>query len=144
VTYIGQVTDTASASDMPPPRALPGVPPDCPAELLERMGADILAKVERRWPRRHHHLGPCLVWTGARGPDARRGPYGRMYNAAIGRSDYVHRVVWRRCYGPIPAGLEVDERCDVALCARPDHLQLLPKADNVQRRGPTRGPKKRV
>ncbi len=47
------------------PRALPPLPPDCPAELLAKMGADILAKVERRWPKRHHELGPCLVWTGA-------------------------------------------------------------------------------
>src|SRR5207237_2710714 len=29
--------------------------------------------------------------------------------------------------------------CDVTLCQRPDHLQLLTKSDNVKRRGPTRG-----
>lgn len=25
-------------------------------------GADVLGKVERRWSRRHHDLGPCFVW----------------------------------------------------------------------------------
>lgn len=32
-------------------RTLPAVPPDCPEELVQKMGADILAKLERRWPR---------------------------------------------------------------------------------------------
>src|ERR1700694_2973624 len=71
------------------PRGRPPVPPDCLRELVERMGADILAKVERRWPKRRHELGPCLVWTGPKGPDAEAGPYGRMYDAAIGKTDYV-------------------------------------------------------
>jgi hypothetical protein len=39
------------------PRALPAMLPDCAAVLTKRMGADILARVERRWPRRRHeHL----------------------------------------------------------------------------------------
>ncbi|HLZ30031.1 MAG TPA: HNH endonuclease signature motif containing protein [Chloroflexota bacterium] len=103
------------------------MPPDCPLELGEHMGADVLAKVERRWPKKRHELGPCLVWTGPRGPDAETGPYGRMYDPAIGKTDYVHRVVWRRCYGPILRGLDVDHTCNVGLCERPDHLQLLTK-----------------
>ena len=56
--------------------------------------------------------------------------------------------MWRRVYGPIPKGpngtLEVDHRCDITLCQRPDHLQVLTKPDNTKRRGPTRGPNKRV
>ncbi len=51
-------------------------------------------------------------------------------------------------YEPIPQTaegkpLEVDHRCDVTLCQRPDHLQLLTKGDNLKRRGATRGPNKR-
>jgi hypothetical protein len=116
-----------------------------PGELVEKMGSDVQAKVERRRPRRHHELGPRLVCTGtALWPDPERGPYARMYDPALKRSAYVHLIVWRRCFGPIPKGLDVDHRCDVALCARPDHLQVLTKADNVKRRGPTRGPKKRA
>jgi hypothetical protein len=148
----GGVTDWAGASapsNIPPQTplgGLPSVPPHCPPELLERMGGDILARVEKLWPKRHHELGPCLVWTGARGPDAEKGPYGRMYDAGIGKTDYVHKVVWRRVYPgrPIPGGVEVDELCEIPLCVRPDHLDLKTKRDNVKRRGATRGPNKRV
>jgi HNH endonuclease/TraM recognition site of TraD and TraG len=132
----------AARRDMPRAQpSLPPVPPDCPAELLAKMGADILAKVERRWPKRHHELGPCLVWRdGEPVIQAAGGLYGRIYDPAIKRSDAAHLVVWRRVYGPIPRGLEVDHVCNVTLCQRPDHLQLLTKGDNVKRRGPTRGP----
>ena len=34
-----------------------------PANLLKRMGADVLARCARRWASRQHELGPCLVWT---------------------------------------------------------------------------------
>jgi HNH endonuclease len=92
------------------------------------MGTDILAKVERRWPRRRHELGPCLVWTGAQTTDSAGRTYGRFYDAAIGRTDYTHRVVWRRVYGPIPPLLQVDHVCEITLCQRPDHLELVSQA----------------
>lgn len=124
-------------------RVLPPSPPECPQELRERMGVDILAKVEQREVSRRRELGPCLVWRdGQPTIKAAGNVYGRMYDPALKRSDLAHKVVWRRCYGPIPRGLEVDHRCDVTLCQRPDHLQLLSKRDNLKRRGPTRGPNK--
>jgi hypothetical protein len=93
---------------------------------------DILANVERRWPRKYHELGPCLVWTGPTlsNEGVYGWMYGWMYDTALKRMDVAHRVVWRRCFGAIPKGpsgktLEVDHRCDVTLCQRPDHLQLL-------------------
>jgi HNH endonuclease len=91
------------------------------------MGADVLERVEERWASDHRALGQCLVWTGV--VDS-RGEYGRLYDPAIKRTDYTHRIVWRRVFGPIPDGLEVDEVCAVSLCVRPDHLQLLTKGDN--------------
>jgi hypothetical protein len=113
--------------------ALPVVPLECPLDLRRRMGEDVSAKVEQQeCPRRE--LGPCLVWLGARGPDAQSGPYGRTYNAVIGKTDYVHRIVWRRCFGPIPAGLDIDHLCRVRLCQRPDHLELVEKPENTRRR----------
>jgi hypothetical protein len=133
----GADSGASSESGFPSPggnNALPPVPPDCPQELVRRMGADVLAKVERRWPKQRHELGPCLVWTGPKGPDAETGPYGRIYDPAIGKTDYVHRVVWRRCFGPIPRGKDVDHVCLVTLCERPDHLQLLTKPENTRRR----------
>jgi hypothetical protein len=112
------------------PRALPAVPPDCPDELLERMGADILAKCERRWSRKHHELGPCLVWReGEPVIRAAGGVYGRFNRQPS------HRVVWERCYGPIkPKSLTVDHVCEITLCQRPDHLRLLTRGDYTRRR----------
>lgn len=56
-------------------RRLPPVPPECPEELMEKIGADILAKVERCWPRRKHELGLCLVWREARRQSRWQGVY---------------------------------------------------------------------
>jgi HNH endonuclease len=61
----------------------------------------------------------------------KKGPYGRMYDATIGRTDYVHKIVWRRCHGAIPSGPDVDHECNVALCERPGHMQLLSKSGNT-------------
>jgi hypothetical protein len=147
----GSAADRGGRDGLPArPRSLPAVPPDCPPELVAKMGADILAKVERRWSKRHHELGPCLVWReGEPTVQAATGVYGRIYDPAIKRSDLAHLVVWRRVYGPIPRGpdskpLQVDHKCDLTLCQRPDHLQVLTGPDNTKRRGPTRGPKKRA
>lgn len=103
------------------------------------MGADVLAKVERRWPRRRHELGACLVWTGPQVKDRYGNVYGRLYDAAIGRTDYTHRVVWRRVHGPIPLDgsgrpLPLDHLCEITLCQRPDHLEAVTRAENTRRR----------
>jgi hypothetical protein len=55
-----------------------------------------------------------------------------MYDPTLKRTDYVHRIVWRRVYGRIPRGLDVDHKCYVTLCQRP-----------TRRRGPTRCPNRR-
>jgi hypothetical protein len=95
------------------------------------MGADVLSQVERRWPRRRHELGRCLVWTGQQYQER---PYGRLYDPVLKRTDYAHRVVWRRAYGAIPLGMTVDHVCNATLCQRPDHLELVTKAENTRRR----------
>ena len=98
------------------PRRLPPVPPDCPQELIERMGVDILARVDRRWSRKHHELGPCLVWTGARQQSAAGKVYGKHYDKDIGKSDLAHRIVWRRCYGLFRAAW-TSTTCAISRCA---------------------------
>jgi len=131
-----QYPNGVSETDRSAPRvlALPAVPPDCPQELLERMDADSLAKCERRWSKKHHELGPCLVWTGPQTTDSKGRTYGRFYDTAIGRTDYTHRVVWRRCFGPIPRGVHVDHLCEITLCQRPDHFDGTTRAENTRRR----------
>jgi hypothetical protein len=39
--------------------------------------------------------------------------------------------MWELCHGPIPDGLQVLHKCDVRLCANPDHLFLGTNQDNV-------------
>src|SRR5205807_206532 len=46
--------------------------------------------------------------------------------------------------GPDGKPLQVDHKCDVTLCERPDHLRVLTGPDNTKRRGATRGPNKRA
>ena len=86
-----------------------------PAELLERMGADILAKVERRWPKQHHELGPCLVWTGAR--DGQQGTHVRAVLRRGDRQDRLHAprglaaLLWGRSRGGRTSTTSARSRC---------------------------------
>jgi hypothetical protein len=130
----GWAPDVSALPNSRSARQLPPRPPDCPQEMIERMGADILAKCERRWSKKHHDLGACLVWTGPKVTDSKGRTYGRFYDAAIGRTDYTHRVVWRRCLGPIPQSVHVDHLCEITLCQRPDHFDGTTRAENTRRR----------
>jgi len=117
-------------------RELPTQPPECPRELLERMGADVLAKVERRWASPPRELGPYLIWRAGE-PTLLDGTYGRLYDPALKRSDAAHLVVWRRCFPDkrIPRRWTVDHACWVTLCQRADHLQgPVTRAENTRRR----------
>ena len=76
-------------------------------------------------------LGPCWIFTGK----ARLGRYGHGSIAGVvngkRRPLYTHRVAWELTNGPIPDGVCVLHRCDVALCCNPDHLFLGSKQDNL-------------
>ena len=128
----------ARALPSAPTPALPVEPPECPPDLLERMGEDIRSRVERKWVSVRRELGPCLVWRdGEPTIKSAGGVYGRLYDPELKRSDAAHLVVWRRCYPdrPIPQGWTIDHVCYVTLCQRPDHLQgPVTRAENTRRR----------
>ena len=67
----------------------------------------------------------CWIWTG----DTVKG-YGRLRDNV--KPILTHRLSWEIAYGPIPNGLCVLHRCDNPPCARPDHLFLGTKLDNMQ------------
>lgn len=69
----------------------------------------------------------CWNWTASTGSHG----YGQM--GAGGTVKLAHRIAWELTNGPIPAGLTVDHLCLNRLCQRPDHLQLVTRAENVRR-----------
>jgi hypothetical protein len=73
---------------------LPSVPPECPAELLKQMGADITAKVEERRASTRRELGPCLMWQ-ERQPTVLNGSLlecGDLYPAEANDTRYLTAV----------------------------------------------------
>ena len=68
--------------------------------------------------------------------------YGHLWVA--GRTVRAHRFAYELLVGPIPEGLVIDHLCRNHACVRPDHLEPVTQAVNVQRGiGPaaTRAPK---
>jgi len=73
----------------------------------------------------------CWVWMGA---SDGKGAYPRM-SVGIDKTRKVkkasaHRVSYETFIGPIPAGFELDHKCQVTRCIHPNHLQPLPPPDN--------------
>jgi hypothetical protein len=44
---------------------------------------------------------------------------------------YAHRLSWEVSVGPIPSGMSVLHKCDVACCINPDHLFLGTQRENI-------------
>lgn len=76
---------------------------------------------------------PCLVWQHSTTRDG----YGR-WRAGRGRRVLTHVLAWQRVHGPVPPGLELDHLCRVRACAEVAHLELVTRAQNVQRGSRTR------
>jgi hypothetical protein len=68
-----------------------------------------------------------MVWTGDRNEDG----YGKVWYD--GRTQLIHRVVYRLLIGPIPDGLTLDHTCSNRPCCRPEHLDPVTQAVNVAR-----------
>jgi hypothetical protein len=66
------------------------------------------------------------LWTAAR----HSAGYGVI--RVDGKTVYAHRLSYQWEYGDIPDGLEVDHRCRVPNCVRPDHLRVVTSAQNKQ------------
>ena len=71
--------------------------------------------------------GDCIIWTGTKSETG----YGKIYFNGTG-NNYVHRYVWARENGPIPAGMEIDHTCWNRACVNPDHLRLTTRKQNTE------------
>lgn len=73
--------------------------------------------------------GECWQWTGAKN---NRG-YGSVTNGR-GKSMLAHRRSYMETKGEIPAGLQLDHRCENKLCVNPAHLDAVTGKENMRRR----------
>lgn len=69
--------------------------------------------------------GGCLLWKGKPG----NAGYGRT--SFCGKKYSIHRLSYTLFNGEIPRGMWVLHKCDVKLCANPEHLFLGTCKDNV-------------
>lgn len=80
------------------------------------------------WDRVYSHMrqdGACSIFTGHCNEDG----YGRIYRN--GKLVFVHREVWKRDNGQIPAGCVVMHSCDRPPCIEPSHLLLGTQVANI-------------
>jgi hypothetical protein len=74
----------------------------------------------------------CWLWLGG----TTKGGYGIV--AVDGRRAHLvqstsHRWSYETFVGPVPAGLELDHKCNVPCCCNPRHLQAVTHAVNLAR-----------
>jgi hypothetical protein len=89
-------------------------------------------------PEYHPELGPCWIWTGAKG----RSGYG-SYNPGLLESEGsspAYRLAYKLLVGPIPKGLTIDHLCRVHACVKaianeqgPAHLEAVTMRVNILR-----------
>jgi hypothetical protein len=84
--------------------------------------------IERFWAKVRKSDG-CWLWTGAK----TRGGYGNCYFG--GRYMRAHRVSFTLANPDTSiAGLDVDHRCHVPACVRPEHLRAITHKQNQEHR----------
>lgn len=71
----------------------------------------------------------CWLWEGAKIYSG----YGSVCWSEF-ETPFVHRIAYMLWVGPIPPGLEIDHLCSVRNCVRPDHLEVVSRAENNRRR----------
>lgn len=70
----------------------------------------------------------CWLWLGFINEDG----YGR-FSQTREKPKLAHRFSYEYFVGPIPRGLEIDHKCRVRCCVRPDHLEPITHLENIQR-----------
>lgn len=71
----------------------------------------------------------CWLWVGARSG----GGYGYLWNSSLKRVQRAHRIAYELFHGAIPAGRELDHRCNIPACVNPAHLMATTHRANILR-----------
>lgn len=74
----------------------------------------------------------CWIWQGYMD----RNGYGKAYDHTVSRgrrTDWSHRVSYRRHKGEIPVGYEIDHVCQNTACINPEHLDAVTKIEHARR-----------
>ena len=77
----------------------------------------------------------CWLWTGYVGYDGYGNFWDGTYTSAYKqRWVYPHRFIFAEINGPIPEGMEINHLCRTRNCVRPEHLELVSRAQNARHR----------
>lgn len=78
----------------------------------------------------------CWLWMGSTCgvPGFPEHVYGQLRGWDIARRVMAHRFAYETVLGKIPAGFELDHRCEVKLCVNPNHLEVVTHRENCRRR----------
>ena len=85
-------------------------------------GRGLDAKIDKDGP------NGCWLWLAAKQKDG----YGIVKKD--GRLQVAHRVVYETLVGPVPENLELDHLCYVEACVNPEHLEIVTRQVNLDRR----------
>lgn len=76
------------------------------------------------------HKTDCWIWA-----KGLRGGYGVIRRE--GKNQVAHSYFWKRVYGEISEGLELDHVCRIRSCINPSHLEAVTHEENCRRRPET-------
>lgn len=78
----------------------------------------------------------CWIWTGRIGrskTDPNKDGYGRYGRGGDGVTTLAYRLMYEVTKGQLPEGWEPDHLCRVRACINPDHLEGVPRYENMLR-----------
>jgi hypothetical protein len=101
-------------------------PSRCPECRYTRPPESVQQLQDRFWPK-VDQTDSCWVWQGSYTNQG----YGTIRTNR--KANLAHRLAYIWCVGPIPDGLTIDHLCRNRGCVRPDHLEPVTAAENVQR-----------
>lgn len=97
---------------------------------LESVSSEKRERIVARFWSKVNKTEGCWLWTGSTDVYG----YGQLSLRLDGHSGILkaHRLGWELAYGLIPVNLQINHRCDVPACVRPEHLFLGSQDDNLK------------